>query len=125
MVPTSVGQMSSPGTGRANLQSSFAPGRPRNMTTAKRAELFALVTWLSAFVVAAVGIAFGDVWLRLKVVDLGYRLSATRQVIQKLENEQRDLVGRLAALEAPNRIEEAARRLGMMHPEKGREAALP
>jgi len=95
------------------------------MTTAKQAELFALVTWLAVFVVLAVGIALGYVWLRLKVVDLGYRLSATRQVVQKLENEQRDLAGRLAALDAPKRIEEAARRYGMVRPEKGQEAVLP
>jgi len=124
MMPLSLGRMPS-STRHGNLSGSLASGRPRNMTTAKQAELFALVTWLAVFVVLAVGIALGYVWLRLKVVDLGYRLSATRQVVQKLENEQRDLAGRLAALDAPKRIEEAARRYGMVRPEKGQEAVLP
>jgi cell division protein FtsL len=70
-------------------------------------------------------IALGHVWLRLKVVDLGYQVVTTRQLIEKLAQEEHELTIDIATLEAPGRVEEAARRLGMARPEKGQEAALP
>src|SRR5262245_14407440 len=114
MVPLSLGRNPLPASSRGSFSGFLVPGRPRNLTTARQTELFALVIWLALFVFLAVGVALGYVWLRLKVVDLGYRLSATRQVVEKLENERRELSGRLAALEAPDRIEQAAHRLGMV-----------
>jgi len=66
------------------------------------------------------------VWLRLKVVDLGYRLGTTRQVVERLRQEGSELTLQAAALTAPNRLDETARaRLGMIRPEKGQEAVLP
>ena len=55
-------------------------------------------------------IAFGHVWLRLQVTSLGYQLSAARHVIEKLEQESHELTLEVARLEAPTRLEEAARR---------------
>jgi len=66
------------------------------------------------------------VWLRLKVVDLGYQLLTTRQLIARLAQEEHELTIEVATLDAPGRIEEIARaRLGMARPEKGQEVALP
>ena len=47
---------------------------PANIAAASSAELRALIAWLTFFVLLGVFIALGHVWLRLKVVDLGYRL---------------------------------------------------
>ena len=126
MVPLSLGRTSSLRTEGRELRASFGWLRPANLASARRAELRALITWLAIYVGLGVGIALGHVWLRLKVVDLGYRLSATRQLIDKLEQEGHELTVDVASLDAPGRLEQVAReRLGMTRPEKGREAVLP
>ena len=40
-----------------------------------------------------------QVWLRLQVVDVGYQLSAARQLLQRLDHEQRQLRAELATLQ--------------------------
>jgi cell division protein FtsL len=66
------------------------------------------------------------VWLRLQVVNLGYALSATTKLQQRLEQEQRELRLEHATLTSPERIEAMARqRLGLRPPEKGQVIVLP
>jgi len=126
MLPLSLGGASSVGSGHRELQGSLAWLRPANIASAVSVQRRALVSWLALFVTLAVIIGLGHVWLRLQVVDAGYRLSITRQVIDKLEIESHELTLEAATLEAPNRLEEAARaRLGMVRPEKGQEVVLP
>lgn len=61
-----------------------------------------------------------QVWLRLQVVDLGYQLSAARQMQLRLESERRELDVEFATLRDPARIGDVARRkLGMTEPQKG------
>jgi cell division protein FtsL len=126
MLPLSMGQAPSLGSERGELQSSLAWQHPTNVASATRGELRALVTWLALFVVTGVLIGLAHVWLRLKVVDLGYRLGATRQVVERLKQESEELTLDRAALTASGRLEEMARtHLGMIRPEKGQEAVLP
>jgi len=126
MVPLSMGQSSPQSSARRDLQRSLAGLRPANIAASTTAEARALFTWLAIFVVLGVAIALAHVWLRLKVTDLGYVLSTTHQVIQKLEWEQQELTAEVARLDAPDRLEEAARvRLGMTYPQRGQEAVLP
>lgn len=126
MLPLSLGRTSSLNPAPRAPHGSLAWLRPANIAAASSAQLLALITWLAIFVLLAVAIAVGHVWLRLKVVDLGYRLSATRQVIEKLEQEAHELTVEAATLDAPGRLEQVARvRLGMVRPEKGQEAVLP
>jgi cell division protein FtsL len=126
MLPLSLGRESSLGSRRPDLQGSLGYMRPANIASAVSIQRRALVTWLAAFVALAVAIGLGHVWLRLKVVDVGYRLSSTRQVIEKLELEGHELTLEAATLEAPARLEETARlRLGMVRPDKGQEVVLP
>ena len=126
MVPLSLGQGSPrAGEGRS-LERSIAWLRPANIAAATNAELLALIKWLAVFVAVGVVIALLHVWLRLKVTDLGYALSTTHQVIQKLESEQQELTAEVTRLDTPDRLEEAARvRLGMIHAQRGQEAVLP
>jgi cell division protein FtsL len=66
------------------------------------------------------------VWLRLRVVNEGYGLSATTKLQQRLEQEQRELRLEYATLTSPERIEALARRrLGLRPPEKGQVIVLP
>lgn len=126
MLPLSMGQAPSLGAERGELQSSLAWQHPINVASTTRAELRALVTWLAIFVITSVLIGLAHVWLRLKVVDLGYRLGATRQVVERLKQEGEELTLDRAALTAPSRLDELARtHLGMMRPGKGQEAVLP
>ena len=126
MLPLSLGQNSPRSSKAQELHRSLAWLRPVNITAATNAELGALITWLAIFVAVGVTIALAHVWLRLKVTDLGYALSTTHQVIQKLESERQELTAEVARLDAPDRLEEAARvRLGMTRAQRGQEAVLP
>ena len=126
MVPLSLGQRSPrPAEGR-DLHRSVAWLRPANTAAATNAERRALFSWLALFVVLGVAIALAHVWLRLKVTDLGYALSTTHQVIEKLEGERQELTAEVARLDAPDRLEQAARvLLGMTRAQRGQEAVLP
>jgi cell division protein FtsL len=60
------------------------------------------------------------VWVRLQVVNVGYELSAARQMQQRLEHERQELEVEFATLRDPRRIEEIARRrLGLTEPRPG------
>jgi cell division protein FtsL len=126
MVPLSLGGGSPGRSDGQDLYHSLTWLRPANIGAATTAELRALFTWLAIFVTLGVTIALAHVWLRLEVTDLGYALSTTHQVIQKLEGEGHELTAEVARLEAADRLEEAARtRLGMAHAQRGQEAVLP
>jgi cell division protein FtsL len=126
MVPLSLGRSSPQRSQGRELHRSLSWLRPANIAAATNAELRALFAWLGIFVTLGVAIALAHVWLRLKVTDLGYVLPATQQVIQKLDNEGQELTAEVARLQAPDRIEAAARvRLGMMRARRDQEAVLP
>jgi cell division protein FtsL len=85
-----------------------------------------MIVWVSLLSTVGVLVLLGYVWVRLKVVEAGYRLSATRQLVERLELEGRELMARVAAADAPARLEELAHsRLGMRRPRIGEEARLP
>jgi cell division protein FtsB len=66
------------------------------------------------------GLCIVQVWLRLQVVDVGYQLSAARQMQQRLEQQRRELEVELAMLRDRAHLGElATKRLGMRDPEKG------
>jgi cell division protein FtsL len=126
MLPLSMGRPPVVGSERRELYRPLEWRNPANVASAASAELRALVAWMAVFVAIGVVIALVHVWLRLKVVDLGYRLGTTSQVIERLKQEGSELTLQVAALSAPSRLDEVARtRLGMMRPEKGQEAVLP
>lgn len=126
MVPLSLGRGSPERSEGQGLHRSLTWLRPTNIAAATNAELRALFTWLAIFVTLGVAIALAHVWLRLEVTALGYALSSTHQVIQKLESEGHELTAEVARLDAPDRLEEAARvRLGMVHAQRDQEALLP
>jgi cell division protein FtsL len=100
--------------------------RPVNVPHAASADVRALMTWGGLLGVLGVLLLLGHVWVRIKVVEAGYRLSVTRQLAERLEQEGRELAVRAAAADADGRLEEmAARRLGMRRPERAEEEPLP
>lgn len=126
MLPLSMGRTPALGSERGELQSHREWRNPANVAWATSADLRALVAWMAVCVAIGVVIALVHVWLRIKVVDLGYRLGTTRQVIERLSQEGGELTLEAAALSATSRLDEVARtRLGMLRPEKGQEAILP
>ena len=73
-----------------------------------------------------VGVVLLHVWLRLQVVHMGYVLSTTSKLQNRLEQERRELTVELATLTSPDRLEAMARkRLGLTPPEKGQVIVLP
>ena len=116
--------MPAPGEGR--LTSRSQQWRPANVPFAARAELRALLLWGALLGGLGVVLLLGHVWVRLKVVEAGYRLSATRQLVERLEQEGRELAVRAAAADSPEQLGElASRRLGMRPPMRGEEVNLP
>ncbi len=100
--------------------------RPANIPLARSAEARAVAVWIGVFVIACVVVALAYVWVRLMVVEVGYRLSATKQLVERLEQEGRELTVEAAAADTPGRLEQEARvRLGLQRPERGQIAVLP
>jgi cell division protein FtsL len=72
-----------------------------------------------------VALCMVQVWVRLQVVDVGYQLSAARQMQQRLEQQHRELEVELAMLRDRTHLAElATKRLGMHEPDKGRVVEL-
>ena len=77
-------------------------------------------------VICLVVVVLVHVWLRLRVVHMGYVLSTTSKLHHQLEQEHRQLQLELATMTSPNRLESMARRrLGLVPPEKGQVVILP
>ncbi|MGD9764545.1 MAG: hypothetical protein AB7V27_12595 [Candidatus Binatia bacterium] len=100
--------------------------RPANVSASASAQVRRLVAWGIALGACAVCLLLGYVWVRLMVVEAGYRLSVTRQLVEALEREGRELAVRAAAADSAAHLEAlAAARLGMRRPERGEEELLP
>lgn len=100
--------------------------RPANVRSTVSAEARRLIAWGILLGAGGVCILLGYVWVRLMVVEAGYRLSVTRQLVVVLEREGRELAVRAAAADSAARVEELVRtRLGMRPPERGEEESLP
>lgn len=127
MVPSSVTRSGSlPMSRPAPARPPAAPWHPANVPFSVSAEVRALLLWLACMGALGVVLALGHVWIRNQVVEAGYRLSATRQLVERLELEGRELAVLTAAADAPGRLEERARtRVGMRPPGAGEEVLLP
>lgn len=95
----------------------------------RRRLLQAMRRWLVRRTIALglvlVGLCMVRVWVRLQVTDVGYQLSAARQMEQRLEQQHRELEVELAMLRDRSHLAElAAKRLGLREPEKGQVVEL-
>jgi cell division protein FtsL len=100
--------------------------RPANVRAQVSAEVRRLIVW--GVVLGAIGVCLllGYVRVRLMCVEAGYRLSVTRQLVEALEREERELAVQAAAADSAARLETLAiKRLGMRPPERGEEELLP
>lgn len=102
------------------------PHRPANVRASVSAEARRLIAWSVVLGACAVCLLLGYVRVRLMVMEAGYRLSVTRQLVVALEREGRELEVRAAAADSVARLEAlASKRLGMRRPERDEEALLP
>ena len=100
--------------------------RRANVHSSVNAATRRLIVWGVLLGMAGVCLLLGYVWVRLMVVEAGYRLSVSRQLVEALEREGRELAVRAAAADSAARLEElASKRLGMRPPERGEEEFLP
>jgi cell division protein FtsL len=87
---------------------------------------FRLVVWLAVAVMASLFSILAHVWTRLQVVEIGYTLSATRQVVRELEEEHQRLETEWTALTSPARLAQMAHhRLDLKRPLAGQVIVLP
>ncbi|MEO8601805.1 MAG: hypothetical protein ABI629_04445 [bacterium] len=100
--------------------------RPANVRASVNAEVRRLISWGIVLGACTVCLLLGYVWVRLMVVEAGYRLSVTRQLVEALEREGRELAVRAAAADSAAHLETlASTRLGMRRPVRGEEEILP
>jgi hypothetical protein len=124
MVPAPFARPATSPIARVETAGSGTRWWPANVPGTVRTELRALAVWGVLLGVLGVSLLLGYVWVRIKVVDAGYRLSVTRQLVERLEQEGRELAVRAAA--ADGQLEErAAQRLGMRRPGREEEELLP
>jgi cell division protein FtsL len=91
-----------------------------------RAERRRRFVWTAFLTAALIGLVLVHVWLRLQVVQVGYVLSTSSKLQNRLEQENRELKIELATMTSPERLESLARRrLGLRPPEKGQVIVLP
>jgi cell division protein FtsL len=96
--------------------------RPARKDRPRRRGFFAIII----LGVGLIGLVWLHVWLRLQVVHMGYVLSTTSKLQNRLEQENRELKIELAIMTSPDRLESLARRrLGLKQPEKGQVIVLP
>jgi cell division protein FtsL len=127
MVPASIARPAAGSIGQVSDVGSVPVGwRRANVPFAVRAGLHSLSVWGVVVGLLSVILLLGYVWVRLKVVEAGYRLAATRQLVEVLEEEGRELDVRAAAAETEARLQELARvRLGMREPTRQEQEPLP
>src|SRR6185369_9001680 len=102
------------------------PKRPANVRASVSVEARRLIIWCVVWGACTVCLLLGYVRVRLMVVEAGYRLSVTRQLVEGLEREERELAVQAAAADSAARLETLAiKRLGMRPPERGEEELLP
>ena len=127
MVPPSLKDATVfPVRARGNAAGPRRVRHPANVPFSVKAETRALMAWVG--MLGGVGVIVGlfHVWVGNQVVEAAYRLSATRQLVERLEQEGRELQVLAAAADAPGKLEERVRaRLGMRPPERGEEVLLP
>jgi len=100
--------------------------RPANVRASVNAEVQRLIAWGAVLGACTVCLLLGYVRVRLMVVEAGYRLSVTRQLVEALEREGRELAVRAAAADSAAHLETlASTRLGMRRPLRGEEEILP
>ncbi len=103
-----------------------AARHPANVRASVSADTRRLLACGAMLGTIGVAILLGYVWVRLMAVEAGYRLSVTRQLVEALEREGRELAVRAAAADSAARLEAlAVKRLGMRPPERGEEEFLP
>jgi cell division protein FtsL len=76
--------------------------------------------WVRYTLLALIGLllALAQVWTRLQVVAVGYRLSNTRQLVHTLQGERQELEAQWSALTTPGRLgAQATQRLGLSAPQ--------
>lgn len=66
----------------------------------------------------------GRVWLEAEAAQAGYRLRALRQEVAQLDRERQRLRSQVAALRAPQRLEQVATLLGLRPPAPDQLAAV-
>lgn len=126
MLPQSMAQNMPWGADRWELRRSLATLRPPNILHKASGDTRAFAVWLAIGVALFVLIGVGHVWLRIRVLEVGYDRSATRSIIQKLELEGQSLTAQMGTLESPARLEKVARaRFDMVRIMPGQQAVLP
>jgi hypothetical protein len=127
MVPASIARPATGSLGPVSDVASASVGwRRANVPFAVRAGLRSLSVWGVVVGLLSVFLLLGFVWVRLMVVEAGYRLAATRQLVEVLEEEGRELEVRAAAADAEGRLQAfASARLGMREPTRQEQEPLP
>jgi cell division protein FtsL len=124
-VSRSAGVQANPTLTRVQPASIQPSGQLQHRVPSNRPESIRRPAWMRhspavSAVILLLACGLVHVWVRLQVTKLGYGLSTIREIVARLEHEQRELETELAMLTAPEQLaEEARRRLQMREPKAG------
>lgn len=76
--------------------------------------------WLVLTAAIVMVVLLGNVWSQVMMTKLEYQVAAQHEMRQQILTQQERLKLELAALKAPQRLETAARALGLTYPEMSR-----
>jgi cell division protein FtsL len=90
--------------------------RRRGMALNQSIKMRRLLKTMAVYVAVLFLFCLGYVWIRVQVVETGYRLRQLQDRKHKLEEANRSLMVESATLKSPQRLEQIARQMGLKRP---------
>ena len=90
--------------------------RRRGMAATHRLKMRAFLKTAAVYLAIIFGFSLGYVWTRVQVVETGYRLRNLEVEREQLKEKNRSLLVEAATLRSPQRLEQAAKQMGLQRP---------
>lgn len=90
--------------------------RKRGMAVSQSLKMRRVLKSMAVYVGAIFLFSLGYVWIRVQVVESGYRLRKLEEQQQKLKEDNRSLLIEAATLKSPQRMAQIAKQMGLQRP---------
>jgi len=86
------------------------------MAVNQRLKMRRVLKSMAAYVAVIFAFCLGYVWMRVQVVETGYRIGSLQEQKAKLKEENKSLMVEAATLKSPQRLEQVAKEMGLKRP---------
>ncbi len=90
--------------------------RRRGMAVSQNLKMRRFLKTMAVYVALIFVFSLGYVWVRVQVVETGYRLRSLEVRRDKLKEDNRSLMVEAATLKSPQRLEQIAKQMGLERP---------